>query len=185
MGDYVLFASYINQLYAPLNWFGTYYRMIQQAFVDMENMFDLLAQKQTVKDEPMAPELRIGGGGGSGGGSGGGGAASGGGSIVFRDVKFSYNSEKEILKGISFSAPFGSSVALVGPSGGGKSTIIRLLFRFYDVDDGQITIDGQDIARVTQNSLRKVIGVVPQDTVLFNQDIRYNIRSASYGLLIS
>ena len=169
MGDYVLFASYIVQLYAPLNWFGTYYRMIQQAFVDMENMFDLLAQKQTVKDEPMAPELRIGGGGAAA-------AAGGGGSIEFKDVKFAYNAEKEILKGISFSAPFGSSVALVGPSGGGKSTVIRLLFRFYDVDEGQISIDGQDIARVTQNSLRKAIGVVPQDTVLFNQDIRYNIR---------
>ena len=92
MGDYVLFASYIVQLYAPLNWFGTYYRMIQQAFVDMENMFDLLAQKQTVTDDPMAPELRIGGGGGRGG--------AGGGSIEFKDVRFSYTSEKEILRGI-------------------------------------------------------------------------------------
>jgi len=178
VGDYVLFASYIVQLYAPLNWFGTYYRMIQQAFVDMENMFELLAQKQTVKDDPMAPELRIGGEGGGAGGGAGKGADGGadGGSIEFRDVRFSYLEDKEILKGISFSAPFGSSVALVGPSGGGKSTIIRLLFRFYDVNEGQILIDGQDISRVTQNSLRKAIGVVPQDTVLFNQDIRYNIR---------
>lgn len=159
VGDYVLFASYILQLYVPLNWFGTYYRAIQKNFVDMENMFDLLSEKPEVTDVPGAPSLVITDG-----------------SVEFRNVCFSYTPEREVLKNISFYVPPGKTLALVGPSGSGKSTIIRLLFRFYDVASGEILIDGQNVRAVKQSSLRQAIGVVPQDTVLFNNSIKYNIQ---------
>ncbi|XP_059174648.1 LOW QUALITY PROTEIN: ATP-binding cassette sub-family B member 6-like [Physella acuta] len=163
VGDYVLFGTYVSQLYGPLNTLGNTYRMIQQAFIDMENMFDLLEQGVEVKDEPGAPDLKVKGG-----------------EIEFKNVSFTYEYGKMILKNVSFKVPSGHTYALVGHTGSGKSTVVRLLFRFYDVQDGCILIDGQDIAKVTQVSLRSHIGVVPQDTVLFNNDIRYNIR---YGKL--
>ncbi|KAI0233623.1 ATP-binding cassette sub-family B member 6, mitochondrial [Lamellibrachia satsuma] len=159
VGDYVLFSTYLVQLYAPLNWFGTYYRMIQQALIDMENMFDLLKEKQEVTDLPSARDLQLTKG-----------------MIEFNNVSFHYDPSKAILKNVTFVVPAGRTLAIVGPSGGGKSTIIRLLFRFYDVQSGVIKFDGKDIAHCTQNSVRRSIGVVPQDTVLFNKDIRYNIR---------
>uniref|UniRef100_A0A7G3AS55 ATP-binding cassette sub-family B member 6 n=1 Tax=Lutzomyia longipalpis TaxID=7200 RepID=A0A7G3AS55_LUTLO len=159
VGDYVLFASYIIQLYVPLNWFGTYYRAIQKNFVDMENMFDLMREEQEVIDAPGAGPLLIVRGG-----------------IDFSNVSFGYSPEKLVLNNVSFTVPPGKTTALVGPSGAGKSTIIRLLFRFYDVTSGAIIIDGQNIKTVKQSSLRKAIGVVPQDTVLFNNTIRYNIQ---------
>ncbi|EDV29654.1 uncharacterized protein TRIADDRAFT_20003 [Trichoplax adhaerens] len=159
VGDYVLFATYIVQLYAPLNYFGTYYRTIQQSFIDMENMLDLMKAEVDVKDIDNAPELNVTKG-----------------EIEFRDVCFHYNSSRPVLKNISFSVLPGQTVALVGPSGSGKSTIIRLLFRFYDIHSGTILFDGQDITKISQRSLRKAIGVVPQDTVLFHESIRYNVR---------
>ncbi|XP_060533960.1 ATP-binding cassette sub-family B member 6-like isoform X2 [Cylas formicarius] len=163
VGDYVLFASYIAQLYMPLNMFGMQYRQIQNNFVDMENMFDLLRQEREVVDAPGAGPVAIKDGG-----------------VEFKNVSFHYLPEKTILKNVSFRVPPGKTVALVGPSGSGKSTIIKLIFRFYDVESGSITVDGQDIKSVTQDSLRNAIGVVPQDTVLFNNTIRYNIK---YGRL--
>ncbi|GAB0090608.1 ATP-binding cassette sub-family B member 6 [Sergentomyia squamirostris] len=159
VGDYVLFASYIIQLYVPLNWFGTYYRAIQKNFVDMENMFDLMREEQEVFDAPGAGALSIVRGG-----------------IDFSNVSFGYGPEKNVLTNVNFTVPPGKTVALVGPSGSGKSTIIRLLFRFYDVQKGAIMVDGQNIKTVKQDSLRKAIGVVPQDTVLFNNTIKYNIQ---------
>uniref|UniRef100_A0A224XIP0 ATP-binding cassette sub-family B member 6 n=1 Tax=Panstrongylus lignarius TaxID=156445 RepID=A0A224XIP0_9HEMI len=159
VGDYVLFASYILQLYVPLNWFGTYYRAIQKNFIDMENMFDLLAEKPEVVDFPAASNLVITQG-----------------VVEFRNVHFYYNPDRVILKGVSFYVPQGKTLALVGPSGSGKSTIMRLLFRFYDVVEGEILIDGQNIKHVKQASLRRAIGVVPQDTVLFNNTISFNIQ---------
>uniref|UniRef100_A0A1Q3FI81 ATP-binding cassette sub-family B member 6 n=2 Tax=Culex tarsalis TaxID=7177 RepID=A0A1Q3FI81_CULTA len=160
VGDYVLFASYIIQLYVPLNWFGTFYRAIQKNFVDMENMFDLMKEEQEVIDAPGAGEL----------------AVIRGGAIDFSDVTFGYTPERFVLRNVNFSVPAGKTVAIVGPSGAGKSTIMRLLFRFYDVESGSISIDGQNIKTVRQSSLRKAIGVVPQDTVLFNNTIKYNIQ---------
>eukprot|EP00105_Crassostrea_gigas_P040176 XP_019924324.1 PREDICTED: ATP-binding cassette sub-family B member 6, mitochondrial [Crassostrea gigas] len=221
VGDYVLFGTYLSQLYGPLNWLGTYYRMIQQSFIDMENMFELLDESHEIKDIPDArriavstgkiefrnvnfhyeerdssyteiysvmqmiqqsfidmenmfelldesheikdiPDARR--------------IAVSTGKIEFRNVNFHYEESKKILKNISFVVPPGQTFALVGHSGSGKSTIIRLLFRFYDVVSGQILIDGQDISLVQQESLRQQIGVVPQDTVLFNANILYNIR---------
>ncbi|PAA64662.1 hypothetical protein BOX15_Mlig027497g1, partial [Macrostomum lignano] len=159
VGDYVLFSTYIMQLYVPLNWFATYYRMIQQQFIDMENMFELLDTKAEVADHPDAVDLNLGEA-----------------TVEFRDVSFHYEPAKPVLKSVTFTVEPGQTVALVGQSGAGKSSILRLLFRFYDVQSGQILIDGKDIRRVTQNSLRQAIGVVPQDTALFNADIRYNIR---------
>ncbi|XP_075789030.1 ATP-binding cassette sub-family B member 6 isoform X2 [Pelodiscus sinensis] len=159
VGDFVLFGTYIIQLYTPLNWFGTYYRMIQSSFIDMENMFELFNEEQEVKDEVNAGDLRFHSG-----------------RIEFENVHFSYVDGREILQDVSFSVMPGQTLALVGPSGSGKSTVIRLLFRFYDVWGGCIRIDGQDIAKVTQASLRAHIGVVPQDTVLFNDSICNNIR---------
>ncbi|XP_067890865.1 ATP-binding cassette sub-family B member 6 [Heterodontus francisci] len=159
VGDFVLFGTYIIQLYTPLNWFGTYYRMIQSSFIDMENMFELFREEQEITDDINAADL-----------------AFKVGKVEFDDVYFSYIDGKEILHGISFTVPPGHTVALVGPSGSGKSTIIRLLFRFYDVRGGCIKIDGQDISKVKQSSLRSHIGVVPQDTVLFNENIKNNIR---------
>jgi len=156
--EFITFNTYIMQLYTPLNFFGTYYRMIQQNFVDMEKMLALLDQEQTVKDLPNAKDLTVTDG-----------------HVVFENVSFAYDERQIALRNISFSIPKGATVALVGPSGGGKSTILRLLFRFYDTQSGRILIDGQDIAAVKQKSLRKNIGVVPQDTVLFNDTIMYNI----------
>lgn len=165
VGQYVLFATYIIQLYVPLNWFGTFYRQIQKNFVDMENMFDLLKEEEEIIDAPDAQDLEVANG-----------------SIDFNNVSFGYSPERIILKNITFSVPAGKTVALVGPSGAGKSTIIRLLFRFYDVQNGSITIDGQNVKLVKQESLRGVIGVVPQDTVLFNNTIKYNIQ---YGRMLA
>lgn len=159
VGDYVLFASYIIQLYVPLNWFGTYYRAIQKNFVDMENMFDLLSESQEVIDAPDAAPLKISHG-----------------LVQFNNVCFSYVPEQTVLRNVTFTVGAGKTVALVGSSGSGKSTIIRLLFRFYDVGSGSVCIDGQNIKLVQQSSLREAIGVVPQDTVLFNNTIQYNIR---------
>ncbi|XP_037618336.1 ATP-binding cassette, sub-family B (MDR/TAP), member 6a isoform X1 [Sebastes umbrosus] len=159
VGDFVLFGTYIIQLYTPLNWFGTYYRMIQNSFIDMESMFKLFEEEEEVKDEVNAGSLQYKLG-----------------KVEFENVYFSYTNGKEILKDVSFTVLPGQTVALVGPSGSGKSTIMRLLFRFYDVQGGSISIDGQDISKVKQRSLRAHIGVVPQDTVLFNDTIRDNIR---------
>ena len=159
VGDFVLYCTYIIQLYSPLNYFGTYYRMIQQAFIDMENMFDLLDIEAEIRDLPGALPIAVTEG-----------------KIEFKNVYFHYHPEKPILKDISFTVESGQTLALVGPSGAGKSTIIRLLFRFYDIQDGHITIDGQELQEVQQSSVRHSIGVVPQDTVLFNDVIRYNIR---------
>ena len=162
VGDFVLYCTYIMQLYSPLNYFGTYYRLIQQAFIDLENLFDLLDAEAEIKDAPHALPIQLTQG-----------------KIEFQNIYFHYTPEKLILKDVSFTVSPGETVALVGPSGAGKSTIIRLLFRFYDVQDGAILLDGQDVREVTQSSLRQAIGVVPQDTVLFNDIIRYNIR---YGI---
>ncbi|XP_042598481.1 ATP-binding cassette sub-family B member 6-like [Cyprinus carpio] len=159
VGDYVLFGTYIIQLYTPLNWFGTYYRMIQNSFIDMESMFTLFTEEEEVKDDVNAGNLNYTQG-----------------KVEFENVFFSYTQGKEILKDVSFTVLPGQTVALVGQSGSGKSTIIRLIFRFYDVQGGCIKIDGQDISKVKQSSLRAHIGVVPQDTVLFNDNIRDNIR---------
>ncbi len=159
IGDFVLINSMMIQLYQPLNFMGMVYREIKQAVIDIETMFSILAREPEIKDSPEALPLKV---------------ASG--SIRFENVRFAYEPERHILKGISFEVPAGHTVAVVGPSGAGKSTISRLLFRFYDLAGGRILIDGQDIARVTQKSLRHAIGMVPQDTVLFNDTIRYNIR---------
>jgi ATP-binding cassette subfamily B protein len=159
VGDFVLINSMMIQLYQPLNFMGMVYREIKQAVIDIETMFSILARDPEIKDAPAAPELAVTAG-----------------TVRFENVAFSYELDRKILKGISFEVPAGKTVAVVGPSGAGKSTISRLLFRFYDLAGGRILIDGQDIAKVTQKSLRKVIGMVPQDTVLFNDTIRYNIR---------
>ncbi|KAK9727686.1 ATP-binding cassette-type vacuolar membrane transporter Hmt1 [Basidiobolus ranarum] len=156
--DFIMFLVYLNQLYGPLNFMGTYYRMLQNNFIDMEKMMMLMDQDQKILDAPNAQALKV---------------VSG--EIEFQNVSFSYDDRQVALKNVSFKVPRGKTVAFVGPSGSGKSTILRLLFRFYDVSSGRILIDGQDIASVTQNSLRQQIGVVPQDTVLFNETILYNI----------
>ncbi len=158
IGDFVLVNTYLLQLYGPLNFFGFIYREIKQAFIDMERMFELLSQDREVSDKPNATPLRIQGA-----------------TVEFRDVHFGYDERRAILKGVSFTIPAGKTVAVVGTSGAGKSTIARLLFRFYDVNGGAILIDGQDLRDITQASLRAAIGVVPQDTVLFNDTIHYNI----------
>lgn len=159
VGDFVMVNAFLLQLYQPLNLMGMVYREIRQALIDMETMFDLISIPPEIKDAPDAKPLQVKGG-----------------TIRFEDVHFSYDKERQILKGISFEVPAGKTVALVGPSGAGKSTISRILYRFYDVAEGRVTIDGQDISKVTQESLRHAIGIVPQDTVLFNDTIRYNIR---------
>ncbi|ARQ09534.1 ABC transporter ATP-binding protein [Rhizobium etli] len=159
VGDFVFVNSMLLQLSVPLNFIGFVYREIRQGLTDIEQMFDLLEVKAEVKDAPDAAELGIGKG-----------------AISFKDVHFAYDPARPILKGISFDVPAGKTVAVVGPSGAGKSTLSRLLYRFYDIQSGAITIDGQDIRTVTQKSLRSLIGMVPQDTVLFNDTVAYNIR---------
>jgi ATP-binding cassette subfamily B protein len=159
VGDFVMINAMMIQLYQPLNFMGMVYREIKQAIIDIEKMFGVLAREAEVKDAPGAQPLKV---------------ASG--AIRFENVKFAYEPDRPILQGLSFEVPAGKTVAVVGPSGAGKSTLSRLIYRLYDVGEGRITIDGQDIAGVTQNSLRAAIGMVPQDTVLFNDTIRYNIR---------
>ncbi len=159
IGDFVFINAMLLQLSVPLNFIGFVYREIRQGLTDIEQMFDLLEVEAEVKDKPEAASLAISNG-----------------VVAFRDVHFAYDPARPILKGISFEVPAGKTVAVVGPSGAGKSTLSRLLYRFYDIQGGSITIDGQDIRDVTQKSLRSAIGMVPQDTVLFNDTIEYNIR---------
>jgi len=161
VGGFVAVNAYIMQVMMPLNFLGFVYREIRQALVDMSEMFSLLEQPPEVQDKPGAPPLHVAGG-----------------RIEFRDVHFAYDPERAILKGVDLTVEPGQTLAIVGPSGSGKSTIGRLLFRFYDVSAGAVLIDGQDIRDVSQNSLHNAIGVVPQDTVLFNDTIYYNI---AYG----
>ena len=159
VGDFVMINAMMIQLYQPLNFMGMVYREIKQAVIDIEKMFSVLSRHPEIKDSPGARPLIVTSG-----------------NVRFDDVRFSYDPDRPILKGLSFEVPAGKTVAIVGPSGAGKSTISRLLFRLYDVSGGRILIDGQDIRNVTQASLRASIGMVPQDTVLFNDTIRYNIR---------
>jgi ATP-binding cassette subfamily B protein len=159
VGGFVLVNALMIQFFVPLNFMGTVYREIKQALTDIEKMFDVLGQNPEVADRPGAKPLAVAGG-----------------AIRFEDVHFHYDPARPILKGVSFEVPAGKTVAIVGPSGAGKSTVSRILYRFYDISAGRVTIDGQDIRDVTQASLRAAIGMVPQDTVLFNDSIRYNIR---------
>lgn len=159
IGEFVLVNSLLIQIYMPLNFLGFVYREIKQSLTDMEKMFEVIRTDADIKDAPDAPPLKISGG-----------------AVSFKDVCFEYNPDRRILHGISFDVPAGSTTAIVGASGAGKSTISRILFRFYDIASGAVTIDGQDIATVSQKSLREEIGVVPQDTVLFNDTVFYNIQ---------
>src|SRR6266478_2336416 len=159
VGDFVMINAMMIQLYQPLNFMGMVYREIKQAVIDIEAMFTLLGRDPEIKDAPGAKPLKVSAG-----------------AIRFEDVSFSYEPARPILRGVTFEVPAGRTVAIVGPSGAGKSTISRLLFRFYDITSGRITIDGADIRDVQQTSLRNALGMVPQDTVLFNDTVRYNIR---------
>ncbi len=159
IGDFVLVNALMIQLYQPLNFMGMFYREVKQAVIDIEMMFEILARKSEIVDRPGAKPLVVTQG-----------------VLRFEDVYFHYDPQREILKGVSLEVPAGKTVAVVGPSGAGKSTLSRLIFRFYEPQSGRITIDGQDIADVTQSSLRANLGMVPQDTVLFNDTIGYNIR---------
>ena len=161
IGDLVLVNAFLIQLYMPLHFLGFVYREIRHSLADMERMFSLLEQPEEVRDKPNAPELVVGNG-----------------AIRFEQVSFGYDPRREVLDKVSFEIPAGHKVAVVGASGAGKSTLSRLLFRFYEVSAGRITINGQDIRDVSQQSLRRAIGIVPQDTVLFNDSIYYNI---AYG----
>jgi ATP-binding cassette, subfamily B, heavy metal transporter len=161
IGDFVMINALMIQLYMPLNFIGSSYREIKQGLIDVEGMFKILKVDPDVKDQPDATPFNAGQG-----------------EIIFEKVSFAYDAARPILRDVSFRVPAGHKVAIVGPSGAGKSTISRLLYRFYDVSGGRITVDGQDIAKVQQKSLRAAIGMVPQDTVLFNDTIRYNI---AYG----
>jgi ABC-type transport system involved in Fe-S cluster assembly fused permease/ATPase subunit len=165
LGDLVLVNALMIQLYIPLNFLGVIYREIKQSLIDLEKMFALLGENREIADAPDAKPLVIA-------------PHAHGASVRFDNVRFGYDRDRTILHGVSFEIPAGRKVAVVGPSGSGKSTLARLLFRFYDVDAGSISIDGQDIRGVTQQSLRQAIGIVPQDTVLFNDTVEYNI---AYG----
>ena len=161
LGDLVLINALLIQLYIPMNFLGVLYREVKQSLADLDKMFTLLEREREVADAPGATALQVSGG-----------------TLRFENVGFAYDPARPILQGLSFEVPAGKTVAVVGPSGAGKSTLARLIYRFYDVQDGRITIDGQDIRGVTQDSLRRAIGIVPQDTVLFNDTVEYNI---AYG----
>ena len=158
LGDLVLINALLIQLYIPLNFLGVLYREVKQSLADLDKMFTLLSREREVPDAPDATALRVDGA-----------------TVRFEDVRFAYDPQRPILQGLSFEIPAGRTVAVVGASGAGKSTLARLLYRFYDVSGGRITIDGQDIRQVSQDSLRRAIGIVPQDTVLFNDTVAYNI----------
>jgi ATP-binding cassette subfamily B protein len=162
LGDLVMINAFMIQLYIPLNFLGVLYREIKQSLTDLDRMFSLLEKEREIADSPNAAPLQL----------------LEAPSVRFENVVFAYEAARPILHGISFQIPAGKTVAVVGPSGAGKSTLARLMFRFYDVSGGRITINGQDIRLVTQNSLRRALGIVPQDTVLFNDTVRYNI---AYG----
>lgn len=159
IGDFVMINAFLIQLYMPLNLLGMVYREVKQSLADMQKMFDLLDREIEVRDSPDARPLEFRGGG-----------------VAFDHVSFGYDPRRTVLDGVSFEVPPGRTIAVVGESGGGKSTLTRLLFRFFDVTDGAIRIDGQDVRDVTQASLRKALGVVPQDVVLFNDTLEHNIR---------
>jgi len=162
LGDLVMINAFMIQLYIPLNFLGVLYREIKQSLTDLDKMFVLMDREREVADVPNAPDLNC----------------QQGAHLKFENVSFAYESDRPILHNISFEIPSGKTVAVVGPSGSGKSTLARLMFRFYDVQQGSISINGQDIRHVTQHSVRKALGIVPQDTVLFNDTVAYNI---AYG----